>query len=191
MDMANKVQICNLALARIGAARITSLSDSTSTANLCNTLYDDIAEEVMVEGPWTSTISRVALNKTTNTPAFGFTSEFEMPTVPRLLRVLSINEVVEGTDEFRIEGDKLLANIATVSVRYIGFVADTANYGVSLKKCIVSRLASEMAFTLTGSTALASRLYDRYLKDLDDGLAANGQQGSSNYIQTPDLIWIR
>ena len=145
----------------------------------------------MSEGPWTSTVSRVALNKTTNTPAFGFTSEFELPTNPRVLRILSIDELQTGSDDYRIEGGKLLANISTMKVRYIGFIEDTASYDVNLKKCIVSRLASELAYSQTGSTALAERLYARYLRDLEDGLSSDGQQGSNDITISPDLTDIR
>lgn len=189
--MASKVQICNLALSRIGGSTIMSLEDGTTSSNLCNTLYNDIAEEVMSEGPWTSTISRVALNKTTNTPEYEYTNEFQLPTVPRVLRILSIDELQTGSYDYRIEGDKLLSNLGTVNVRYIGFLEDTASYDVNLKKCIVSRLASELAFTITGSTALSERLYARYLKDLEDGLSSDGQQGSNDFTSSPDLINIR
>ena len=36
--MTSKVQICNMALSRLGASTITSLTDNTTEANLCNTL---------------------------------------------------------------------------------------------------------------------------------------------------------
>ena len=101
--MASKVKICNLALSRIGASRITSLTDGTVESTLCNVLYDDMAEEVMSEGSWSSTIARSALNVTTNTPAFGFSYEFQLPTVPRTLKILNINEDTVGDYDFRIE----------------------------------------------------------------------------------------
>lgn len=194
--MASQVQICNLALSRVGAQRIMSLTDNTVESKLCNVIYNDIAEEVMSEGPWTSAIARAALNLTTNIPLYGFTNEFELPTVPRVLRILSVDadQVYLGStwaDGFRVEGDKLLANTATINVKYIGFIEDTASYDVNLKRCIVSRLAAEIAFPITGSAQLAERLYARYIKDLEDGLSSDGQQGSNDFTVSPDLLDIR
>ena len=189
--MASKVKICNLALSRIGASRITSLTDGTVESTLCNVLYEDMAEEVMSEGSWSSTIARSALNVTTNTPAFGFSYEFQLPTVPRTLKILNINEDTVGDYDFRIEGDKLLANVSSVSVRYVSFIEDTASYDVYLKRALVSRMAAEMAYTLTGSATVAERLYARYLRDLDDGLSNNGQQGSEQLTVSPDLLKVR
>ena len=52
-------------------------------------------------------------------------------------------------------------------------------------------MAAEMAYTLTGSATVAERLYARYLRDLDDGLSNNGQQGSEQLTVSPDLLKVR
>lgn len=189
--MASTVRLCNIALARLGAARITSLTDNTSEAKLCNTLFDVVAEEVMSEGMWTSTINRATLNRTTNTPAFGYTYEFQLPTSPKALKVLSINEDTTGTYGFRIEGDKLLANVSTMKIQYIGKIEDTESYDPMLQKAIVSRLTAELAYPITGSSAVSERWWAKYEQDVADGLANNGQQGSNLYIASTDLNEIR
>ncbi len=189
--MSSVVKICNLALVRVGAATITSLTEDTNEGRLCNLLYNDVAEEVMAEGAWTSTVTRVALNKTTNTPAYGFSSEFQLPTDPRFIRILSINESVPGTDAYKIEGSKLLTDLSTIKIEYIGFIDDSESYDPLLKRAIISRLAAEFSYTITGSAALAERLFDRYRFEVSDGLSADGQQGSNQLIVSPDLHEVR
>lgn len=189
--MSSKVQICNLALIRLGVGTITSLSDNTDAANLCNILYDDIRDEVLSEGPWSVTVTRKELNKTTNTPSFGYTYEFQLPTSPKCLKVLEINEEVPGTYDYRIEGDKLLANISTMRIKYIGQITDTGLYSPWLKRALVSRLAAELAYNLTGSSRVAELMMAKYERDLATGLSNDTQQGSADDMPSSDLIEVR
>lgn len=186
--MSSKVGICNLALARLGGARITSLTDNTVEAKLCNLMYDELADEVMVEGPWASTIARAELAQTTTTPVFGYSNQFQLPVSPFCLRVLDINENVPGCYDFSIEGDKLLMDTNAVSIRYIGRITDTQSYGPLLQKAIVSRLSAELAYPLTGQAAVADRLHERYMQDVASGLSADGQQGSPEQTVSTTLI---
>ena len=185
--MASKVQICNLALSKLGAGRITSLTDGSETANLCNTLFDDIADEVMIEGPWTSVIARAELAADATAPEYHFTHQFTLPTDPYCLRVLDINEDVPGQYEFKIEGRKLLSEISTMKIRYISRVEDTESFDAMLKRSIVLRLASELAYPLTGNRTLAAQLIEEYKSSVSNGLSVDGQQGSTEHIQTNDL----
>jgi len=189
--MSSIVQICNLALTRIGADTITSLTDGTREANLCNTLYDDIAEEVMSEGEWTSCTFRATLNQTTNTPVYDYSYEYQLPTNPRLLKIITIQNEIDENLDYSIEEDKLLTDDSVVKIKYIGFVEDSASYGPYLKKAIVSRMAYELAYTLTGSVSVSDRLYRKYEDDLRTALANDGQQGPSPVINSDDLTRIR
>lgn len=189
--MASKVEICNLALARVGANRITSLTDNLEEARLCNLMYPTIADEVMAEGPWSRTLARASLAATSNTPTYGYDNEFQLPTVPVLLRVLSINESIPGNVDYRIEGDKLLTDESTIKIRYIGRIEDPASYGPYLTKAIVSRLAAELAYTLTANAAAAERLMERYRIDVAEGLALDGQQGKADTWTSDTFLEIR
>jgi hypothetical protein len=189
--MASDTQICNLALLRLGAASITSLTDNTPEAKLCNILFDDMVDEVIMEGSWSSTIKRVALVKTTNTPAYGFTDEFQLPTSPFCLKVLEINEATTGTYDFRIEGDKLLANVSTVSIKYVARLTNTGEFDPMLKRAIVSRLAAELAYPITGSQSVTKDMFALYKQHVQEGLAIDGTQGSGDQTITPDLHEVR
>jgi hypothetical protein len=189
--MSSKVQLCNLALARLGAARITSLSDNTNEAKLCNLMFDDIAEEVMSEGAWSSTVSRASLALTANTPAYGYTYEFQLPTDPFCLRVLEINDLTSGDYDYRIEGDKLLANINTMKIRYIGRITDTQSYDPMLKRAVVSRLAAELAYPITGNLQTSKAMQELYQFHIADGLAVDGTQGSVEDVFRSDDVDVR
>lgn len=189
--MASKIQICNLALSRIGANTITSLDDGTLEANTCKIFFDDLAEEVMIEGSWTSTIKRRSLAKTTRTPEFGFSSEHQLPTDPRCLKVLDLDEDTPGDTRYTIEGDKLLSDNNTVKIRYIAKIEDTEDWDPLLKRAFIARLTAEIVYPITGDARKAEAELRRYNLFLTEGLAINGQQGSQKSLVLNDLTEVR
>lgn len=189
--MASKVQICNLALSRLGASTITSLTDNTTESKLCNTYFNDLADRAMIQGSWSSTIKRASLAKTTNTPTFGFANEFQLPVDPLCLKVLSVDEDTAGDVAYRIEGDKLLSDNASIKIRYIGRLTDTEDYDVLLTEAIEVLLASYLALPVAGDRELANNLRREYFDLITHNLAIDGQQGSKELIVADDLLEVR
>ena len=188
--MASKVAICNRALVRLGDSTIASLTDGTVQAKRCNVLFDQAADSVMAEG-WTSNTRRSALNITTNTPEFGYTTEYQLPTNPFCLKVLSINDTVPGEFDYRIEGDKLLANTSGIEVRYAARITDTQSYNTYLTDAIVWKLIAELTYPTTNSITLSEAAERRYDSQLRRLLSLDGQQGSSEEIGSNDLLDVR
>lgn len=189
--MASKVQICNAALRKIRAPTITSLSDGTDSANRCNELFDLIADEVMVAFPWTSTLVRAELAQLSDTPLYGYNYQYQLPVDPLCLRVVSINEYYKGEINWRVEGNKLLTNESTVYIKYISKIEDPENYDVMLTNAIIKKLASELAYQLTGNATLAELHEKMYLDYLNKASALNSSQGSGDDIASTSLHEVR
>src|SRR3990167_286282 len=103
--MSSQVAICNMALTKIAAPRITSIDDNTESARLCNALYNIIADEVMSEGPWTSVVTRQTLAQLTDEPEFDFDYMYQLPVNPFCLKVLDVFENEDGLKIYQIEED--------------------------------------------------------------------------------------
>ena len=189
--MASKVQICNLALSRLGASTITALTDNTTEAKLCSTFFDDLAERVMMQGSWATTINRATLNKTTNTPSYEYTYEYQLPVDPKCIKVLGVNEDEPGDTEYRIEGDKILTDASSLKIRYISKLTDTADYGPALTEAVETLLASYLALPIAGDKGLAEALKEEYRSIVTLNLGIDGQQGSKENVTATDLINIR
>lgn len=190
--MTSKVQICNMALNTLGANPITALTDNTEEGKLCNTFFDTLADRAMMQGSWTSTIVRTSLAQTTNTPSFGYANEFQLPVDPKCLKVLNVNECVAGDKDFKIEGDKLLSDDDTISIRYIARLTDTEDWDPLLVEAMEALLISYLAKPLTAASEDKVRaLREGYFQLVNRNLALDGQQGSKDTIVSNSLIDVR
>lgn len=178
--MSSKITIINRALSRLAQQRIISLNDDTNAAKLVNAIYDEVAEEVMSRGAWTSTLFRAQLSRLSDTPTFGYRYTYQLPTLPRCIRVLGVDEYRPGIIDWKVEGDKLLTDEPAISIKYIGFVEDAQKYDVDLKQAIVWALVAEMCYTFTGKDDTADRLADKAERKINDLLSMNGLNSGSN-----------
>ena len=180
-----------MALSRLGASTITSLTDNTTEAKLCNTYFDTLADRVMLQGSWTSVIKRASLARTTTTPTFDFTYEYQLPVDPKCLKVLNIDECSPGEIDYKIEGDKLLTDETSVKIRYIAQLTDPADFDPMLTEALEVLLASYLAMPITGDKPLARELRQEYFELVQHNLAIDGQQGSKEQVVASDLTEIR
>jgi len=63
----SSLEICNIALLKIGADSITALSDANKRARLCTLLYDFMRKKLLRAHPWNFAIKRSFLQKVTDT----------------------------------------------------------------------------------------------------------------------------
>ena len=197
--MASVVDLCNRALDLLGAANITSLTENSKEARLCNGNFDDVRDAVLRSHPWNVGITRKALPKDSETPAFGFSFQFSLPTDPFCLRVLSfwnsnVNNDVAAYDSnvmFKIEGCKVLSNEDTCNIIYIGRITDTEQYDSLLNKAISARLAAEIAYNITGSNSIASNMIALYEARLKEAKGVDSMEGFPEQPQADDFTNIR
>lgn len=187
--MASKIQICNMALTRIGAATITSLTDGTTSAKLCNTLIDDLSDRAIIQGSWTTVIYRQELAVLVTAPKYEFTYQYQLPTSPKCLKVLDVDG--DPFIEYKVEGDKLLTDETEVFLRYIGRPVSTESYGPLLTEAIEVLLASYLAYPITANKEIAQALKQEYQQLIVSSLSNDGQQGSKDQILVPDLTSVR
>ncbi len=80
--MPSVVDICNEAMDLLGAATITSLTENSKEARLCNRRFETVRDSVLRSHPWNVAIVRTDIAADSDAPAFGFTHQFTLPTDP-------------------------------------------------------------------------------------------------------------
>jgi len=192
--MASKVTIANLALVgELGKDRITALTDNTEGAKLVNLLFDETAKEVMTLGAFSSSTFRQTLAQDATAPDWGLAYRYPLPTDPKFLGMLKINELRPGDYPHSIESGYLLTDEGSVKIQYKGWQTDTEKWDMMLQRAVVLRLAYKMAYPLTGNIDLRKQLFAEFIEALDTGLAVDGlnSSGVDNIIYTEDLKDVR
>lgn len=197
--MPSVVDICNEAMDLLGAATITSLTENSKEARLCNRRFNTVRDQVLRSHPWNCAITRATLAKDADAPAFGFASQFTLPTDPYCLRVLSFwnstvnNDVAayDSTVMYKIEGRKILSNESTCKIIYVFRQEDTEQYDSLLSTTIAHKLASETAYAITGSNGVASNMIALYEQQLRLARSMDAMEGYPDKIQADAFVNIR
>jgi hypothetical protein len=177
--MSVAVEICNNALIRIGAKRISDLSDDTKEGRLCDERYFKVVKHVLREHPWNFAIDRVALAEDAGTtPEFDYARQFDLPS--DCIRMLSTDAFPNG--RWALEGRKILSDESAVEIRYVKDVSESPHlFDDMFKEAVALKMASEFAKILANSNTLSQQLFAEYRDMLSQAKSVDGQEGQSIY----------
>lgn len=161
------VQICNLALARLGDAKITTLGDATAQAQYCTLFYAQTVEELQTDLDWQfcRKLASVAANATA--PAFGYSARYALPA--DFLRVLRINGIDEDENfgKWEILGGFIHTNLTgPIQLDYIASITDTTLFPPVFVELLTAKLAANLALPLTGSKELFGQMVEIYSQSI-------------------------
>ena len=177
--MATEVSICSNALRRLGDDPITSLTDDTERARLCNAFYQDSRDLVLRSHPWNFAITRASLAQLSDTPAYGYNYMYALPTDPYCLRVL---EMEYADYIFKIENDAtngrvLVTDESTAKILYIARITNPTLFDSMFVETLTSKLASDLAYPITGSVQLQGQMEKMYRDKLSEARSVDGMEG--------------
>lgn len=190
-----QVSICNRALIRCGASRISMITEDVQGAILCNALYDELRDEVLRAHPWNFAIKRVQLAPTATTPEWGYDYEYETPN--DCLRVLpdvrdsneqdGIDHVVEADSD---GNDKVIrTNESVLNLRYIFRHENESAWDSNFASAFAWKLAYEISYALTQSVTLQAACEKAYIKILAEARSMDGMEGNAPQLIADD--WTR
>jgi hypothetical protein len=167
-EIMTDLEISNVALARIGEARITDFNGTDMVSEQCRVQLPLAIDEVLRSHRWNFAQTRIQLEAEVNddddeliVPAFGFEMQFPLPS--DCLRVLEVNGISGSGDpssQWEIEGRKLLCSLGTpINVVYIKQQSAAAFTDSLALECLVLLLAAKLSPTIQGgSTSKADEL---------------------------------
>lgn len=160
--MPGDTDVVNVALRRIGASRITSLTDGSTNANVANDIYTEVRDELLRSHPWNFATKRVKLAQSATDPAFEFDHAYPLPS--DWLRTVSVhdNDAGHGTILFRMEliGSQraIVASADDVYLRYVSRVTDPNLMTPDFRKAFEFALSRDMSIPLASSNSLHDRM---------------------------------
>ena len=161
-----ETEICNMALGRLGAKRISDFAD-TNEANLqsvqCRLHYVQTRDALLRSHWWRFARYRVQLSENTTAPTFEFDNAFDLPSDFLRLWIKPFednNWGLNNTDRtFSMEGKQLLTNEDSVYLRYIRRVTDPAEFDPLFIEVLVLKLAIKMVMPISQDKELYQMLY--------------------------------
>ena len=177
--MATEVSICSNALRKLGDDPITSLTEDTERARLCNAFYESSRDSLLRSHPCNFAITRATLAQLSTTPAYGFAYQYALPTDPYCLRVLEMEyqDYIFKIENLATVGRVLLSDESTAKILYIGRITDTALFDSLFVDTLTAHLSLKLAYPITNSVTLQAQMQKLYQAKLSEARSVDGQEG--------------
>jgi hypothetical protein len=194
--MASQVDICNRALTKLGAGRITSLGDSSKQARALTACYDTVRKSELSKRYWNFALARKSLPALDTDPDWGFARQFQLPN--DYLKLVQVNDiyVAPGLADYRqsddspwaIEGQAILTDFdAPLKVRYVRDIADTGLFHPLFVEVLASKLAMEICYEITQSRQGVDAAGADYKQAMKDAALSNAIERPP--VGLPDDSW--
>lgn len=179
--MATDISICNTALLMVNATPINSFTDSTREAQLCEALYATTRDAILSKFSWSFSLFQEQLARTTNTPLFDYTYEFQLPT--GYIRILKKDEF---GNEYRILKDKLFTDSEAVELL---FQKDPGEefYPAYFVRVLEFKLASLLSLALVQDENMAQLFSQQYLMAMREARGTDSQNSPNLQIADHEL----
>lgn len=179
------VEICNLALVSLGADTIMDMDENTESARKLKAIYVLVLKDLLRAHPWNFSSERASLAQLVESPPFGFTYYYQLPS--GCLRAVEVNE--NPKINFVVEGRKLLCDEGTVNLKYIAYEEDPTKYDANFVALFAARLAAEVAYVITNSRTATKDRWDIYFAMVKTARSSDAQEGKAQRTETHS--WVR
>lgn len=181
--VSSEVDICNLALQRLGAKAISALSEDSTAGRECNRVYAHARDSELRAHPWNFARARVSLAASSTDPLFGLGKQYPLPN--DFLRILPDNEV----RDWQIEGRSILTDDGEpLQLVYIKRVTDPNDFDELFITLLVARIAVDIAEKITQSNTKKADAKDAYAEAKAEARKVNSFENVAR--EAPTDSWI-
>lgn len=186
--MASVTDICNLALQKLGAGKITSINQDSVAARTCLTAYEHCRDSELRDHPWRFAITRASIAEDATAPEFGKASSYELPS--DFIRLLTPYPEVNFNDlDYEIEGRKIYSDLdSPLEIRYVSKVTDTSLMDSLFVEVLSCRMADQMCEALTQSNSKKQSISADYERALRKAKRTNAIESIAQ--DSPDDLYV-
>lgn len=193
--MTSEVDICNMALRKLGAEPITSIDNpTTEVGELCQLNFDLARDCVLEEHTWNFALRRAVLDPTGNDPAWGDDVEHQIPqgviAIARCYRSQNTRDLLPA-ENWRRSGAYVYANSSPLYAEVIERVEDLSRWPGLCRAALAVRLAAELAVPVTHDVELEQKLWQEYAVKIREAAASDGLQARREVFNTRRLTGVR
>jgi hypothetical protein len=178
--MIGKMEIINVALARLGESPIQSLEEGSVPANVAKQMYDVARTAALRDYNWAFASKIATLARLDVTPV-DFRFAFALPS--GCLRVAGLR----GGAPYTLRGDVLYADCENAVIEYTEDVVDTVRYDSKFVEALTYKLASELAMPIKGSADLMNYYREAYEATIRQAATYSAREGKTYLPENPYL----
>lgn len=170
--MASVIEICNIALSRLGNSRtINSLQEQSKEAGLCDLHYDSAREEVLSDFNWNFATKRVAMADTGNAPS-DWQYAYRYPTDCLRITEIMVPGMRNAPERMRIQyevgsdddgtGRLIYTDQPDAWLKYVAKVTDPNMFDALFRSALAWKLAAEIGMPLATAPTLVQNALTMY-----------------------------
>lgn len=195
--MASQVEIANRALIKLGAGRITSITDASKGAQVMSALWDTVRRAELTKRYWSFALVRTTLPALATAPAFGFANAFQLPNDYLKLQQIGDQYIPPGLADYRtgddsawsIESGQILTDFgAPLRIRYVRDVIDPGAFNPLFAEVLASKLACEACYAITQSREGQNQTMQDYKTAVREAAVSNAIEKPPQGL--PDDSWM-
>jgi hypothetical protein len=144
------VKICSHALILLGEAEITSFTDGTVRAGICEALYPETRDITLSMYKWAFSFKKADLQESATAPVNEYDNAFPMPSdsltgVPRAVFNSSSTGISPITTGWKMQGNNLITNqtVITIDYQFTPLEAEMPTYFIQLLKYMMAMHLAE------------------------------------------------
>lgn len=146
--MASEVSICNMAMQKLGAERITSLTQDSKNARECNNCYAEVRDRLLRSHTWNFSKTRVTLAPSSTDTTADYIYTFDWPA--DALRIIPPRDY---DVDWQIEGRTILTNWGDeLDIVYVKRVTDPNTMDPLFRELLACEIALQTCEPITQST---------------------------------------
>jgi hypothetical protein len=198
--VASQIDVVNRALTKLGAGRITSLTDNNKRAAVMQSLWDTVRQAELRRRWWKFSIERTTLALLASPPTWGFLGQFQLPA--DFLRMVQVNDTfaipalsdytTQDNSAWEIEGTAILTDFpAPLKIRYVADVTDPGRFDPLFVEVMACKLAYEACEELTNSSPKRQQMAQDYKDALGEATKANALERPPQGIADDSWMVIR
>lgn len=185
--MTGKVEIINIALARLGESPIQSLSEGTVPANMAKVFYDPARRATLRDYTWNFSIVAARLARLSE-KVIDFRFAYSLPA--DCLRVIRLRRSEEPDFEgngarFTVRGGVLCTDAEEAILEYVSDVEDTSLFDDKFIEALSYKLASELAMPVKGSSELMANYMNVYATKVTQAAAHSAGEEREDLSDNP------
>ncbi len=175
----SKVEVCNLALSRLGNRDNVANIDAPSTPfERAFAIWYDVCRQFMLKKLMPNfALGRDVIALLDETPSFGYTYVYQYP--KDCLKVLGFGDVQDKENVYSIEGNRILTDEYYedgLPLRYIKDITDVSQFSPEFVMALSAELAEKVSLQITQDAEKLTAMNTLKKLDQSEASALNGQE---------------